>query len=165
MTRLAGRTDSPAVRALIERLYAVFDEPDDLLARPRLLPERENIVAEAPKHDRRNLPGEVLEWFLRCLVSTIGPQAAFRHYLPALIEDRFWAPLADDGWMLVDKIEAAAPLLDPPDPYRGMPAARHGATYRYAKRVDFISASERALAAMRGPRRRALSLAPPPPLR
>ena len=56
MEAIPRPTDSPSVRALIERLYAAFDEPNDLETNPRAAPGREAIVAKAVAHGRRDLP-------------------------------------------------------------------------------------------------------------
>jgi hypothetical protein len=39
-------TGAPEVEVLVARLYAAFDEPNDLIGAPRFSPEREDFVRE-----------------------------------------------------------------------------------------------------------------------
>ncbi|MBL8661473.1 MAG: hypothetical protein JNM29_01550 [Candidatus Odyssella sp.] len=107
MAAIPRPTDSPAVRALIERLYEVFDEPNDLETSPRAAPGREKIVAKAVAHGRRDLPSDVVDWFVWCLITTIGTPQTLRHYLPGIVAELLHAPVEDDWWMFVDKLAMA----------------------------------------------------------
>lgn len=100
-------TDDPQVRALVEALHRKFDEPNDLLTKPRYSPLREEVVAKAVKHDRRSLPHDVLEMLAWCLITTIGTPRTFRHYLPAIVEELLQCGQPDDVERFVDRLEMA----------------------------------------------------------
>lgn len=107
MEAIPRPTDSPSVRALIERLYAAFDEPNDLETNPRAAPGREAIVAKAVAHGRRDLPSDVVDWFVWSLITTIGTPQTLRHYLPGIVAELLHVPDDNDWWMFIEKMEMA----------------------------------------------------------
>jgi len=100
-------TEDPKVRALVEALYRMFDEPNDLLTNPRFSPIREEVVAKALKHDRRSLPHDVFEMLAWCLITTIGTPRTFRHYLPTIVEELLQCGQPDEVERFVDRLELA----------------------------------------------------------
>jgi hypothetical protein len=120
----SGSIDSEIVRKLIEDLYAAFDEPNDLLTDPVFSPDREAIVREAVRHDRRALPPRVLDDIAYHLVTTIGGPQTLRHYLPRIFEEELLAGSVDLEWpFLTYKLERAGFRAWPPEQRRLVLAA------------------------------------------
>lgn len=90
--------DSDPVRRLIEELYEVFDEPNDLLTSGWYSEDREAIVKEAVRCDRRALPPHVIHDLAYYLMTTVGGAQTLRHYLPRIFEEEFLFSGVDLEW-------------------------------------------------------------------
>jgi hypothetical protein len=90
--------DSDAVRRLIEELYEVFDEPNDLLTSGWYSEDREAIVKEAVRYDRRALPPHVIHDLPYYLITTVGGAQTLRHYLPRIFEEELLFGGVDLEW-------------------------------------------------------------------
>ena len=90
--------DSAPVRRLVEELYEVFDEPNDLLTTAWYSEDREEIVKEVVRYDRRELPPGVLDRLAYYLITTVGGPQTLRHYLPRIFEEEFLLGSVDLEW-------------------------------------------------------------------
>ena len=90
--------DSGPVRHLIEELYEVLDEPNDLLTSARYAEDREGLVKELVPYDRRALPPRLLDDLAYYLMTTVGGAQTLRHYLPRIFEDELLFGSVDLEW-------------------------------------------------------------------
>lgn len=90
--------NSAPVRRLVEELYEVFDEPNDLLTTARYSEDREEIVKEVVRYDRRGLPPGALDLLAYYLITTVGGPQTLRHYLPRIFEEEFLLGSVDLEW-------------------------------------------------------------------
>jgi hypothetical protein len=101
--------DSADVAALLEDLYAAFDEPNDLFTKPRYSEDRAEFVGEVLRYDRDTIPEQLLDLLAWRLVTTVGTPQTMRHYLPRIFEEFLLNNGLDtsDWWVVADRMRVA----------------------------------------------------------